>query len=268
MPLLAAQRGLTLSVNCPPLAVSTDTMLFRQILRNLIGNAIKYTDRGGVRVDAPNSGDACLISVRGHRHWHSRERARHVFGEFQQFRGDDGRTRGGVGLGLWIVRRLADQLGHPDPGPFGLGQGTTFTLDLPRAVSSDAVGEASALTPRRAAPVDARAAWSTTTRPVRFATPVFLKMQGFEVVGAATLAEARARLSTPRRFDLIVSDFHLLDDEFGVDAIKFARDYYQRRYCRRSWFPATHLKRSANSNRGSTPCSSTSPSTPTTSSTR
>ena len=47
---LAAQRGLTLTIECPPLAASTDTTLFRQIMRNLLGNAIKYTDHGGVHV--------------------------------------------------------------------------------------------------------------------------------------------------------------------------------------------------------------------------
>ena len=63
---------------------------------------------------------------------------------------------------------------------------------------------------------------------VRYATKVFLSLQGFHVVGATTLAEARDAVVADReRFDLIISDFHLMNNEFGVDAIKFARSYYQ-----------------------------------------
>ena len=56
-----------------------------------------------------------------------------------------------------------------------------------------------------------------------------MRLQGYQVIGAATLGEARMAIeSRPERFDLIISDYHLMDDEFGVDAIKFARNYYER----------------------------------------
>ena len=64
MSLLASQRGLALAIECASLAVSTDTMLFRQIMRNLIGNAIKYTDRGGVWVKCTQQAGRVSVSVR------------------------------------------------------------------------------------------------------------------------------------------------------------------------------------------------------------
>ena len=126
MSLLAAQRGLTLAFEYPALAVATDTMLFQQVLRNLIGNAIKYTDRGGVWVECAQRAERVLISVRDTGIGIPEAALANVFGEFQQFRDDNGRTRGGVGLGLWIVRRLADQTRHRDPCPVEIGSGHDF----------------------------------------------------------------------------------------------------------------------------------------------
>jgi protein-histidine pros-kinase len=229
MSLLAAQRGLTLAFQYPALAVSTDTMLFQQVLRNLIGNAIKYTDRGGVWVECAERAERVLISVRDTGIGIPEAALANVFGEFQQFRDDNGRTRGGVGLGLWIVRRLADQLGIEIQVESQLGQGTTFTIDLPKAVSPRAQNEAVAAPRAKLRGASSkRILLVDDDETVRYATTVFLSLQGFHVVGATTLSEARDAVVVDReRFDLIISDFHLINNEFGVDAIKFARSYYQ-----------------------------------------
>ena len=226
---LAAQRGLVLKFNSPALAVSTDTMLFRQILRNLIGNAIKYTDEGRVELECAEYAERVLITVRDTGIGMPESALENVFGEFQQFRGDDGRTRGGVGLGLWIVRRLADRLGIQIHVKSQLGVGTSFTVDLPKAASPGRMGDASTgLGPSLRGTNSMRILLVDDDEAVRYATLVFLKLHGYQVVGAANLSEAReAIVSSLERFDLIISDFHLMDDEFGVDAIKFARNYYE-----------------------------------------
>jgi len=226
---LAAQRGLVLTFKCPRLAVSTDAMLFRQILRNLIGNGIKYTDRGGVNVECRDEGETIAVIVGDTGIGIPESALANVFGEFQQFHGDDGRSRGGVGLGLWIVRRLADQLGIPIEVHSQLATGTTFTVKLPKAVSQQPLTDAgfSLGSDANVAPMR-RILLVDDDEAVRYATQVFLRMQGYQVIGVANLSDARDAVIGDERFDLIISDFHLMDDEIGVDAIKFARVYYER----------------------------------------
>jgi ribonuclease P protein component len=224
---LAAQRGLSLTFKCPPLSVSTDAMLFRQILRNLIGNAIKYTDHGGVDVECRRDGEKVAVVVTDTGIGIPESALANVFGEFQQIRGEDGRARGGVGLGLWIVRRLADQLGIQIAVTSQLGKGATFTVELPKAASEDpATEEGFALAPEEGAAESKRILLVDDDEPVRYATQVFLKLLGYHVTGVANLNDARDAVINAERFDLIISDFHLMDNEIGVDAIKFARAHY------------------------------------------
>jgi CheY-like chemotaxis protein/two-component sensor histidine kinase len=227
---LAAQRRLTLTVKYPALAVSTDAMLFQQILRNLIGNAIKYTDSGGVQVECHGEAERILVTVSDTGIGIPESALDNVFGEFQQFRGDDGRSRGGVGLGLWIVRRLADQLGIQIQVRSQLGKGTAFTVDLPKAVSpQQGVGADLSFGTDTRAMQSKRILLVDDDEAVRYATLVFLKLQGYQITGAATSSEARSVVvGSPEPFDLIISDFHLMDDEIGVDVIKFARSHYER----------------------------------------
>jgi DNA-binding NtrC family response regulator len=124
---------------------------------------------------------------------------------------------------------LADQLGIPIEVHSELGEGTTFTVELPKAVSRHPPTDAdfSLETDANAPPVR-RILLVDDDEAVRYATQLFLRMQGYHVVGAANLSEARNAVVNDERFDLIISDFHLMDDEIGVDAIKFARVYYKK----------------------------------------
>lgn len=226
---LAAQRGLSLTFKCPSLSVSTDAMLFRQIVRNLIGNGIKYTDHGGVEVDCREDGDKVVIVVSDTGIGIPESALANVFGEFQQIRDEDGRSRGGVGLGLWIVRRLADQLGIDIAVKSELGQGAAFTVKLPKVVAPQpATGEGGSPVTDEGEPPSKRVLLVDDDEAVRYATQMFLKLLGYQVVGVANLNDARSAVLNDVRFDLIISDFHLMDNEIGVDAIKFAREHYAK----------------------------------------
>jgi hypothetical protein len=120
----------------------SDPTRIRQILLNLVGNAIKFTQRGGVRLAVGIAGDATppalRIEVVDTGIGIAPEIQARLFVPFNQADSSTARTYGGTGLGLAIARRLATLLG----GTLGLrsqpGQGSTFILTLPIAVAADA----------------------------------------------------------------------------------------------------------------------------------
>jgi signal transduction histidine kinase len=129
---LASQKGLSFQVSradCPDL--TSDPRKLRQILLNLLGNAVKFTDRGSVRLDIGSEGDAMLFRVTDTGPGMTPGQLESAFEPFWQ--ADQSRTRmwGGTGLGLAISRRLADLMGGSIVGESGPGQGSSFTLRLP-----------------------------------------------------------------------------------------------------------------------------------------
>jgi two-component system, sensor histidine kinase len=104
----------------------------RQILLNLVGNAVKFTEAGGIRVAAaptPTGGLDVVVSDTGV--GISADAVPHIFDEFRQ--GDSYMTRryGGAGLGLAIARKLAEQMGGSIRVSSEPNVGSTFTLHLP-----------------------------------------------------------------------------------------------------------------------------------------
>jgi signal transduction histidine kinase len=131
---LAREKGLTLEVNAPAdsLVVRTDRIKLARVLGNLIGNAIKFTERGGVRVDAQRNGhNAIRISISDTGVGIAPEHLAHIFDEFFQLRNPERDRAKGSGLGLTICRRLVDAMGGELEVQSAPGQGSTFIITLP-----------------------------------------------------------------------------------------------------------------------------------------
>lgn len=125
---LAEAKGLTLRMHLVPATAQSDPILLQRIVGNLIANALKYTERGGVLV-------ACRAGSAGHRIeiWDTGvgiapEHQREIFREFYKVPSHG--TEEGFGLGLSIVERLAHILGHPLSLASWPGRGTRFRLVL------------------------------------------------------------------------------------------------------------------------------------------
>jgi signal transduction histidine kinase/CheY-like chemotaxis protein len=127
----AAQKGLALHLRVDEcLLVRTDPFLFERVLRNLIDNAIKYTERGEVEVTAAVEGRRVLLAVRDTGSGIPAADLERVFDEFHQLRNPNRAPERGSGLGLAIVRRLCELLGHRIELRSAEGAGSTFTVAL------------------------------------------------------------------------------------------------------------------------------------------
>ena len=135
-----AEKGLVLRLNVyeGPLAVEVDPTRFEQILVNLLGNAIKYTDAPGlITLSARPGPGELVVRVEDTGIGIAPQKLPHVFELFEQVEDSIGRSRGGLGIGLTLVRRLAEMHGGTVSAESeGLGRGSSFNVRLPLAVQS------------------------------------------------------------------------------------------------------------------------------------
>jgi signal transduction histidine kinase len=123
-----------------PAAVTTDPVKLRTILRNLIGNAAKFTARGEIELRIAAEADATLFVVRDTGCGIDRGDLARIFEPFQHGDGSNTRRYGGVGLGLTVARKMARVLGGDLVVESEVDVGSTFTVRLPSSVAADASG--------------------------------------------------------------------------------------------------------------------------------
>jgi signal transduction histidine kinase len=137
---LALERSLGFVIDLPdrPLTLRTDAGKLRQVLVNLAANAIKFTERGEVRVqvEASASGGA-TIHVADTGPGIAEEHRERIFEPFWQVDGAQRGNQGGTGLGLSVVSRLVELLGGRISVESRLGEGSTFTVALPAAIGEE-----------------------------------------------------------------------------------------------------------------------------------
>ncbi|MEO8704441.1 MAG: response regulator, partial [Kofleriaceae bacterium] len=132
---VAEEKGLQFTVeldqDLPPF-IDTDDMRLRQVLRNLLSNAMKFTEKGRVNLRiSRTSGDVLAFAVSDTGIGIPKDKQRLIFEAFQQADGSTSRKYGGTGLGLAISREIAGLLGGDLRVESAPGQGSTFTLFLP-----------------------------------------------------------------------------------------------------------------------------------------
>ncbi|SIN97592.1 ATP-binding protein [Vannielia litorea] len=130
----AAAKGLEITCSAEqPTEAMADGIRVKQILYNLISNAIKFTDAGHVHVSVASHGDEAVISVTDTGCGIAPDHVDHIFQRFHQVDTSMSRKNGGLGLGLAIAEQLAALHGGTLTVQSRLGQGSTFRLSLPSA---------------------------------------------------------------------------------------------------------------------------------------
>jgi two-component system CheB/CheR fusion protein len=115
------------------LAAHTDRRLFAEIIRNLLSNAIRYTDEGKILLGCRRHGSNLRIEVWDTGIGMTEEQLPHIFEEQYRAPAADATYQGGLGLGLAIVQRLAALLNHPVGVRSRIGKGTVFFIEVPLA---------------------------------------------------------------------------------------------------------------------------------------
>ena len=121
----------------PTVRVETDIRKITVIVRNLVGNALKFTSAGAVTVDLAVQPGGLLLRVADSGIGIRPQDQAVIFDMFRQADGSDARQYGGSGLGLYIVRRFAEQLGGSVELESTPGVGATFIVRLPTAVTTE-----------------------------------------------------------------------------------------------------------------------------------
>jgi PAS domain S-box-containing protein len=197
----AADKGLRLSADLDaslPARIMGDPRRLRQVLMNLVDNAIRFTAAGAVEVRATRQGERMVVEVRDTGSGISPALRRRLFRRFQQADEGTARRHGGSGLGLMICRRLVRLMG----GEIGVesepGEGSVFRFDLPLRPAGDA--------PAEPAPEAAAAPQRRLAGDAPFARLLLAEdSEASQLVGAAILRKAGYEVDLARDGDSAVA---------------------------------------------------------------
>jgi PAS domain S-box-containing protein len=221
---LARNKGLRLKTVMSSATVRSDPALIERILRNLMSNALRYTEAGAILLGCRRHGEALSVEV-----WDTGigiADAHHgaIFEEFHQVGNPERDRKRGLGLGLAIVRRLSRLLGHEVTLRSVLGRGSVFAVELP--LSHEPVGvEAAADEHPQPAELAGTVILAIDDDPVQLKAieSVFTQWNS-EVLTSTSAEDALIQLTAlGRRPDAILADYRLREGRNGAGAIARVR---------------------------------------------
>lgn len=213
----ADAKGLTYRSRETSLIVESDPALLKLILRNLVSNAIRYTDHGGLLVAIRKRGCKAILEVRDSGIGIESSQYRNIFREFHQLGNPERDRRKGLGLGLAIVSGLARVLQHDLSLASTLHRGSVFRLTLPIATIALPIISLDQK-PEKTMPLNVRVLVIDDDEVVRNSMLHLLRDWGCECEAADSIEEAvtLAQLNLP---DVVISDYRLREQRTGAEAV-------------------------------------------------
>ncbi len=236
---LAMSNNLQFRIHTSKLKIRSDQNLLSRILRNLVSNAIRYTDKGGILIGCRRHDSNVLIQVWDTGAGIPDNEIEHIFGEFYQLNNPERDRNKGLGLGLAIVARLADLLSHKIHIRSLVKKGSVFSIEVPIAtglaadVVTGAVTRAAMTQPDEIQHQDIR---GLNVLLVEDNELILTTMRdlfgkwGCNVFAASSLDTAFSHVgSLINRLDLIVADYRLRDNTTGVQVIDKLESVFNRK---------------------------------------
>jgi PAS domain S-box-containing protein len=218
------EKGLEWRVVPSHLVVRSDKRMLEEMLRNLLSNAIRYTDRGKILLGCRRAGDNIRIEL-----WDTGigipgNQLPHVFEEYYC-----DAERGGFGLGLAIVRRLGEILDHRVDVRSKPGKGTGFSIEIPRGRAYAGVSESSPTSDFDGELFCGTVLIIEDETSVRSALTRVLTLSGITVIGAAVVSDALTLIKQKDLCpDLVLCDYNLPGPMNGIESIKALRSAFAR----------------------------------------
>jgi signal transduction histidine kinase len=223
----AVAAGLRLRHVAADLAVCTDRRLLERMLRNLLGNAVRYTDKGGVVIGCRRRGANVRIDVVDSGIGIPRDKWQLIFQEFQQLGLRSRQSGKGLGLGLAVVDRAARLTGATVELFSKPGRGSRFSITLPMVDLPPPAAPAVPAPPVTAAPLvpgGGSVLVIEDDASVREGMCSLLRSWQCQVTAAASTNEALAALRAQRlKPQVVIADYHLDESDFGTGAIRAVR---------------------------------------------
>ena len=215
---LARRGGLDFEIADSGLWVKSDMRLLRSILQNFVSNAIRYTDKGSVAVEAHADGDSVTIRVRDTGAGIEPEKRDTIFEEFRRL--SKTQKIPGKGLGLAIVRRACAVLDYPIELDTEPGRGSTFAIRVPRTEPVQPTEEPGARGGARAARAPGKVLVIDNEDAILSGMRALLENWGLEVL-VGNRADEPVLTDAVRGGEagLVIADFHLDGDVTGDQAI-------------------------------------------------
>ncbi|MFM2415876.1 MAG: hypothetical protein RL385_599 [Pseudomonadota bacterium] len=206
-----------------PRYISVDPLRLKQIIVNILSNAVKFTPRGRVVIRCSAQASVLVVRVSDTGIGMSEEQLLRLYRPFEQADGSTTRRYGGSGLGLAITKRLVEHMGGSIVATSRLGEGTTFEVQLP--VQEVAAAEVSRQMPQLSGPIDKLQGLRILAVEDNAINQVvlreMLRSEGAEVELACDGAEALAKAAEigADYFDLVLMDIQMPDMD-GYEATR------------------------------------------------
>lgn len=225
----AKQKKLHFHVEPGDVRIRSDPHLLGEIIQNFVSNAARYTEQGGVRLFCTQHESEVSITVADTGIGIEKDQLENIFKEFHQIKSPS-RKREGFGLGLAITRRLADLLGHGISVESTLGEGSSFSVRVPRARANE---KDTPVVEEMVVPGPSPTGLIVLVEDdvkVAKAWGLLLRTEGYCIAVAESAADARRLGETLHdNIRLIISDYHLADGSNGIDAIRILREVFGER---------------------------------------
>ena len=223
----ANNKGITLNTYARDLHVCSDPVWLERILRNLVSNAIRYTQSGKVLVSARASKHQVFMEVLDTGVGIPEQHLDDIFEEFTQLKDEVSQGKLGLGLGLSIVKKLCDLMGHSISVRSRLGAGSRFTVQLGESINAPGIKTTVSPMQQEDNLVNKTIIIADDDEEVRHAMTMMLEKWGATVYQAADHIEVFSLMEElGNKVDALISDYRFKDEINGLDIIRQVQSRY------------------------------------------
>lgn len=224
---LAEEKGLKIHFVNTSLSISSDRQIIERIIRNLISNAIRYTEQGNILIGCRRKKKSVVLSVYDTGIGIDKKHAEIIFEEFHQLENHSRDRSKGLGLGLSIVKRLVEILDIDLKLRSEPAKGSVFSIECQRSLENKNNKSSNGFSYMQANLAGKTIIVIEDEKPIRDALNILLSGWGCRVYELESISEINEKLTLNNKPDMIVADYRLRFSETGVDVIHALHQYFK-----------------------------------------